>query len=92
MISRDTNLLREAGAAVIGQQWLNAESTEDVAATFAIARRSHASTVLLIQRDDQADITVPACFVDQGRERRRFLPNAESTLITFRVIGDCPTP
>ena len=92
VISRDTNLLREAGAAVVGRQWLNAESSDDVATTFAIARRAQASTVLLIQRDDQADITVPACFVDEGRERRRFLPNAEFTLITFRVIGDCPTP
>ena len=92
VISRDTNLLREAGAAVIGRQWLNAESTEDIATTFAIARHAHASTVLLIQRDDQTDITAPSCFVDEGRERRRFLPNAEFTLITFRVIGDCPTP
>jgi len=43
-------------------------------------------------RVGERDITAPACFVDDGRERRRFLPNADFTLITFRVVGDCPTP
>jgi hypothetical protein len=92
VISRDTNLLREAGAAVIGRQWLNAASAGDVASSFAIARRANATTVLLIQRDDQVDIAAPACYVDHGRQRRQFLPNAEFTLITFHAISDCPAP
>jgi hypothetical protein len=89
VISRDRNLMREAGAAAVGRHWLTAESTDDVALAFDIAGEADAATVLVIQRDDQVDVSPPACYGEAARERRRFLPNAPFTLVTFRTISDC---
>jgi hypothetical protein len=89
VFSRDRNLLREAGAAVVGQQWLSSDLTEDAGLAFEIARAAGATSVLVIQRDDQADLPPPTCYEDVSRQSRRFLPNATFTFVTYRVSDAC---
>ena len=90
VFSRDRNLLREAGARVVGQQWLASDRAEDSTLAFEIARDARAETVLVIQRDDQTDLSPPACYDEAGRARRRFLPNATFTLVTYQITAACP--
>jgi hypothetical protein len=89
VISRDNNLLREAGAAVVGRQWLIAGTNDDVRAAFDVASSAHATTVLVIQRDDQVDAPPTSCYGEESRTRRRFLPNATFTLVSYRAVNNC---
>ena len=91
VISREVYLMREAGPAVVGRQWLTVQPGADIASAFEIARTAHATTVLVIQPSDQSDVSPPPCFEDVGRERLEFLRSVPFTLVFYRAIDGCPS-
>ena len=89
VISRDVGLLREAGAAGAGRQWLNARTPADLELAINVAKRAEAETVLVIAPRLMQLPKSFDCFTEIRREPEKFLSSEHYVFLSLVRDTSC---